>query len=258
MNVHSTVTWLYPLAWSECNPHAHLRKGEWVAVSGTKTASEMTPSDAHCSDTLESACLPPLLFMDHLLWVYEASEKRWRTRAEERETNEVGGGGWFAITHPDKVIREQPPASTQLALPPSSIIPPYVHDDVAHRQAQLIILLSLIVELHHGLHCEGETHKELGNTQKVLTTRKGQTLQRFHRVLYLFSGTVWLGISDDCAVLFIDSNGKWKKYTHTQRHPYTHTSNKNLLLKKMADSTTQKQNKRPEKLPVLAHTANTA
>lgn len=92
MNAHSTVTWLYPLAWSECNPHSHLTKGEWVAVSGTKIASEMTQSDTHCSDTLESACLPPLLFMDRLLWVYEASEKRRRTRAEERETSEVEGG----------------------------------------------------------------------------------------------------------------------------------------------------------------------
>lgn len=52
----------------------------------------MTQSDTHCSDTLESACLPPLLFMDRLLWVYEASEKRRRTRAEERETSEVEGG----------------------------------------------------------------------------------------------------------------------------------------------------------------------
>lgn len=61
-------------------------------------------------------------------------------------------GGDIVITHPDKVIREQAPASVQLALPPSSIVPPYVQDDVTHRQAQLIILLSLIVELHHGLH----------------------------------------------------------------------------------------------------------
>lgn len=56
------------------------------------------------------------------------------------------------ITHPDKIIGEQSPASSQLTFPPSSLIPPYVHDDVTHCQAQLIVLLSLIVELHHGLH----------------------------------------------------------------------------------------------------------
>lgn len=76
------------------------------------------------------------------------------------------------ITHPDKVIREQPPAAAQLPLPPSSVVPPYVHDDVTHRQAQLIVLLSLIVKFHHGLHCgqEGEDSKsvsELGTGKKV-------------------------------------------------------------------------------------------
>lgn len=65
---------------------------------------------------------------------------------------EGGREGGMRITHSDEVIGEQPPASAQLALPPSSIVSPYVHDDVAHRQAQLIVLLSLIVELHHGLH----------------------------------------------------------------------------------------------------------
>lgn len=63
--------------------------------------------------------------------------------------------GPVAITHPDKVVWEESPASAQFALPPSSVIPPYVHDDVPHRQAQLIVLLSLIVKLHHGLHWGG-------------------------------------------------------------------------------------------------------
>ena len=224
MNVHSTVTWLYLLAWSECNPHTHLTKGEWVAVSGTKIASEKTPSDAHCGDTLESACLPPAAIYGPPLVGLWSEWKETEDEGRRKRDKWGGGGGWFAITHPDKVIREQPPASAQLALPPSSIVPPYVHDDVAHRQAQLIVLLSLIVELHHGLHWEGETHRELENTQTVLTTRKGQTLQRFHRILYLFSGTVWFGFSDKCAVLFIDSNGKWKKYTgHAHTHTHTHT-----------------------------------
>lgn len=58
----------------------------------------------------------------------------------------------FLITHSDKVIWKQPPATTQLTLPPSSIVLPYVHDYVAHCQTQFIILLGLIVELHHSLH----------------------------------------------------------------------------------------------------------
>lgn len=75
------------------------------------------------------------------------------------QTLPFGGGlptclicGPVAITHPDEVVWEEPPASAQFALPPSSVIPPYVHDDVPHRQAQLIVLLSLIVKLHHGLY----------------------------------------------------------------------------------------------------------
>lgn len=58
------------------------------------------------------------------------------------------------VTHSDKVVREQTPASAQLALPPSSIVLPYVHDYVAHRQTQFIVLLGLVVELHHSLHCK--------------------------------------------------------------------------------------------------------
>lgn len=74
----------------------------------------------------------------------------WRAFRTEKQEHEVG---LSATTDPDKVIWEQAPTSTQLTLPPSAIVSSYVHDDVAHRQAQLIVLLSLIVELHHGLHC---------------------------------------------------------------------------------------------------------
>ena len=80
-----------------------------------------------------------------------------------------GGGGSTAVTHPDEVVREQPPASAQLSLPPAAIVPPDVHDDVTHRQAQLIVLLSLVVELHHGLHCaQGpERYHNRSNTAEV-------------------------------------------------------------------------------------------
>lgn len=56
------------------------------------------------------------------------------------------------ITDPYEVVREQASAPVELALPPAAIVSADVHDDVTHRQAQLVVLLRLIVELHHGLH----------------------------------------------------------------------------------------------------------
>lgn len=85
----------------------------------------------------------------------------------------VGGRvGWRTITHPHKVVWEEAPASSQLPLPPSSVIPPYVHDDVPHRQAQLIVLLSLVVELRHGLHWGGAQ-----NTSFDIETGDGLTVR---------------------------------------------------------------------------------
>ena len=77
-------------------------------------------------------------------------------------------GDVIVITHPDEVIREKPPASAQLSFPPSSIAPPYVQDDVAHRQAQLIVLLSLIVKLHHGLHCAWAARDAGGGSKRQM------------------------------------------------------------------------------------------
>lgn len=88
----------------------------------------------------------------------------------------------FVITHPDKVIGEEPPASAQLALPPAAIVSPYVLDDVAHRQGQLIVLLSLIVELHHGLHC-AHRKSQVKKDQKTQIKPPRSTFSQNHRSL---------------------------------------------------------------------------
>lgn len=73
------------------------------------------------------------------------------------------------VTYSDKVVGEQTPASAQLALPPSSIVLPYVHDYVAHRQTQFIVLLGLVVELHHSLHCK----RNKGQKEKHGAVKRG-------------------------------------------------------------------------------------
>lgn len=121
-----------------------------MSFSGTKLAPESTQSKPDCSDIVETACLLCFYFWRGATCGFIKRAVRGWEWEKERKKN--WGSRLILITHPDKVVWEQPPASAQLALPPSSIVPPYVHDDVAHGQAQLIVLLSLIVELHHGLH----------------------------------------------------------------------------------------------------------
>lgn len=94
----------------------------------------------------------------------------------------------FAVTHPDKVIGEQPPASTQLALPPSSFISPYVHDDVTRRQAQLIVLLSLIIKLHHGFHCVQRAKERV---EDQITLQRHHNLQQIYNLSLLQPFWFW-------------------------------------------------------------------
>ena len=64
------------------------------------------------------------------------------------------------VTHPDKVVWEQPPPSVYLSFPPSSVILRYLDDDVTNMQTQLILLLSLVVKLYHCLYwTHTHTHK---------------------------------------------------------------------------------------------------
>lgn len=108
------------------------------------------------------------------------------------------------ITHPDKVVGEQTSASAQLALPPPSIVLPYVHDDIAHRQAQLIVLLSLIVELHHGLHCAQRARESW-----CVTTRgckRSNSEEEPHCSIFTPWWRFW--IFDDCASFIYSHN--WK------------------------------------------------
>ena len=236
MNVHSTVTWLYLLAWSECNPHTHLTKGEWVAVSGTKIASEKTPSDAHCGDTLESACLPPAaIYGPPLVGLWS----EWKETEDEgrRKRDKWGGGGglirdyspWQSYPGTAPCVRparpptilhrpavcsrwcRPPSGSTHRPAEPHSRTPP--RPPLRGRDAQRI-----------REHTDSVNHKKRSNATEVSQDS----------IFILWHSVVWIFWQVCCFIYWF----KWevkevhRAGMHTHTHTHTHTSNKTYYWKK--------------------------